>query len=111
MGLARYALVFGLGYAAGHPAGRKQLKALPAQLRALANRPEAKQVQEKGKAVAGKAVETAKERLGRTSSSTDSTRPAVVEETVVVTGTKPTPVLTDDHEAAAHGTLPPGPRH
>lgn len=130
MGLVRYALAFGLGYAAGTPAGRERLKGLPAQVSALAQRPEAKQVQEKGKAVAGKAVDAAKGRLGGTSSGDSAsgnhsatpsrpawrslgrrTRPTVVEETVVVTETAPAPVLTDDPDAATHGTLPPaGPR-
>jgi hypothetical protein len=128
MGLVRYALAFGLGYAAGTPAGREKLKGLPAQLSALAQRPEAKQVQEKGKAVAGKAVGAAKERLSGTSSDDSTTgehaatptrpawrslgrrnRPTVIEETVVVT--EAAPVLTDDPEAATQGTLPPaGPR-
>lgn len=129
MGLVRYALAFGLGYAAGTPAGREKLKGLPAQLSTLAQRPEAKQVQEKGKAVAGKAVDAAKERLGTSSGDSTSadpaaapsrpawrslgrrTRPTVVGETVVVTDAAPAPVLTDDPEAATHGTLPPaGPR-
>jgi hypothetical protein len=132
MGLARYALVFGLGFAAGHPTGREKLRAAPGQLKTLAQRPEAQQLRDKGKAAAGQAVQTAKERLGNSSdraggttaeSGTDSAKTAtrtgwralgrrrgpVLAEEVVVTesasGPRPTP--TGDPEAAMHGTLPP----
>jgi hypothetical protein len=133
MGLARYALVFGLGYAAGHPTGRKKLQAVPGQVKALAQRPEARQLRDKGKAAAEQAVQTAKGRLGSSGSGPDtattSTEPAggaaetatrsgwrplgrrrgpvIAEETVVVTETPAGTTITDEVEAATLGTLPP----
>jgi hypothetical protein len=133
MGLARYALVFGLGFAAGHPTGREKLQAVPGQLKTLAQRPEAQQLRDKGKAAAGQAVQTAKERLGNSSDSAGGTTaksgdgsaetatrtgwralgrrrgPVLAEEVVVVTESTPgpRPTATDDPEAAMHGTLPP----
>jgi hypothetical protein len=100
MGLARYALVFGLGFAAGHPAGREKLKALPAQVSALARRPEAQQLRDKGKAAADQAVQTAKDRLGSRST------PDAPSSTTV-TAPVPGPRSSIDPEAATHGTLPP----
>jgi hypothetical protein len=121
MGLARYALAFGLGFAAGHPTGRAKLQALPAQAKALAGRPEARRLREKGKAAAGQAVQTAKDRIGDRSSGASSasvsTEPAA--ETATRTGTRPLgrhndPVVAqgaaatgDAPDAATHGTLPP----
>jgi hypothetical protein len=105
MGLARYALVFGLGYAAGTPAGRAQLRALPARLSALARRPQAQQLRDRGKAVAGQAVQTAKERLGSGSSRGDSSPGDSAPGRATGSGA----TLTDDPDVAVHGTLPPGP--
>jgi hypothetical protein len=132
MGLARYALVFGLGFAAGHPTGREKLRTLPGQVATLAKRPEAQQLRDKGKAAAEQAVETAKGRLGNRSTTDGApstgtggtaetpTRtgwrplgrrrgPVIAGETTVPAGTGKAPgsTLTDDPEAATHGTLPP----
>jgi hypothetical protein len=97
MRLARYALAFGLGYAAGHPAGREKLRTVPTQVNELAHRPEAERLKERGKALAGQAVQSAKQRLGRGATAEGGagngkptagrTGPTVVEETVVVTET------------------------
>jgi hypothetical protein len=122
MGLTKYAIVFGLGYAVGHPDGRQKLRAVPAQVSELARRPEVEKVRVKGKAVADQAVQTAKQRLGRGGSGTTgesstagtagTTTPAVVaEETVIVTettgGKVPVPGTAPDVDTAMHGTLPP----
>jgi hypothetical protein len=111
MGLARYALAFGLGFAFGHPAGREKLRTLPGQVTALAKRPEVQQLQEKGKAVAGQAVQTAKDKVGKQSSSNGvaGTGETVVLTEVDATSAAPTgrPARTGDPEAATHGTLPP----
>jgi hypothetical protein len=125
MGLARYALVFGLGFAAGHPSGREKLRTVPGRVAALARRPEAQQLKDKGRAAADQAVQTAKERLGNGSGSDTPTGAAggsantatrngrrplgrrsgpVVAQETVVTGEKGS-ALPDD--AATHGTLPP----
>jgi hypothetical protein len=75
MGLASHALALGIGYVLGHPQGRARAQKVPGQLRELAARPEAQRLTEKGKAVAGQAVQTAKQRLNRSggSGSTGST--------------------------------------
>jgi hypothetical protein len=128
MGLARYALAFGLGFAAGHPTGREKLRTVPGRVSALARRPEAQQLKDKGRAAADQAVQTAKERLGNRSGSDASTtagpaggsaetatrngwrplgrrRGPVVAQEAVVAGEKGTTLTADD--AATHGTLPP----
>jgi hypothetical protein len=127
MGLTRYALAFGLGFAAGHPTGREKLRTVPGRVATLARRPEAQQLKDKGRAAADQAVQTAKERLGNRSGSDTSTtaessggsaetatrngwrplgrrRGPVVAQEAVVAGEKGT-TLTED--AATHGTLPP----
>jgi len=127
MGLARYALAFGLGFAAGHPTGREKLRAVPGQVKALAARPEARQLRDKGKAAAGQAVQTAKDRFGDrsgtnggtgTGTTATGTATGTAADTATRTGTRPLgrrndPVVaqgaaTDDApDAATHGTLPP----
>jgi hypothetical protein len=65
MGLASHAIALGIGYVLGHPDGRERARKVPAQVRQLAARPEAARLTEKGKALAGQAVQTTKQRLGR----------------------------------------------
>ncbi|MCO1655749.1 hypothetical protein [Pseudonocardia humida] len=72
MGLASHAIALGIGYVLGHPAGREQARKLPEQARQLAARPEAARLAEKGKAVAGQAAQTARQRLGRSADSGSS---------------------------------------
>jgi hypothetical protein len=67
MGLGTHALAFGLGYALGHPTGRERARQVPGQLRELAARPETAQLAEKGKSLAGQAVQTVKQRVNGSS--------------------------------------------
>jgi hypothetical protein len=135
MGLARYALAFGLGFAAGHPTGREKLRTVPGRVATLAQRPEAQQLRDRGRAAAGQVVQTAKDRLGNRSTpgaaagAATTTEPAggaadtatrngrrplgrrrgpVVAQGAVVAAEK-TPATSrgTDTEAATHGTLPP----
>lgn len=49
MGLLRTALVFGAGYALGHPDGRRKATELGGQARQLSQRPEVAQLRERGR--------------------------------------------------------------
>jgi len=69
MGLVSHAIAAGIGYALATPAGRERVRKVPEQVRQLAARPEATRLTEKGKSIAGQAVQTAKQRLGRSDTS------------------------------------------
>jgi hypothetical protein len=66
MGLVRTALVFGAGYALGHPAGR-------AKVAELARRPEVAQLRDKVAATASTGVEAGKKQLAKATDKTATT--------------------------------------
>ena len=63
MGLTRYALVFGLGYALGRPDGRRRLGDLGQQTVELTRRPEVKRLRERSWDLAGDTVRAARKKL------------------------------------------------
>lgn len=75
MGLGSHAIALGIGYALGHPAGQERARKVPQQIRQLAARPETAELAEKGRSFAGQAVQTAKQRLGRSDTSDTSDAP------------------------------------
>jgi len=66
MGLVRTALIFGAGYAIGHPAGR-------AKVAELARRPEVAQLREKAVATASTGVEAGKKQFSKVADRSSTT--------------------------------------
>ena len=66
MGLVRTALIFGAGYAIGHPAGR-------AKVAELARRPEVAQLREKAVATASTGVEAGKKQFAKATDRSSTT--------------------------------------
>jgi hypothetical protein len=77
VGLTKYAVAIGVGYALGRPDARRRVGQLRGQLAELARHPKAKQLKERARGVAGAQALAAKHLLKKTSS---STRPADTDE-------------------------------
>lgn len=72
MGLARYALAFGLGYTLGRPDGRRHLTDLGQQAVELTKRPEVTRLRERGRDLAADSVRAARKKLPAASRAADS---------------------------------------
>lgn len=130
MGLLSKALVFGLGYALGHPEGRRRLSQLQGQATGLTKHPQVVKVKEQAWDVAGDQALAVKNRVakarstskgGAASTGTPSTVPTPGTVTTPSTITVPTPVTgapspsptaTSPSPAStpSPGTTPPRPR-
>ena len=73
MGLIKYGVVFGAGYALGRPDGRRRLMQLRGQVAELARHPTAKRLQERAWDLAGDQALAAKNLLDKRSRSTSDT--------------------------------------